>query len=205
MTKAELRALVLGRLNRDDCTPTDADRFIAEATDRIQREVLHFPNTERSAFVDVTTTPLSELAVPADWLETIDLLVGGRPLDQQPYRVLVTIPAGELAVAYARFNGNFHIRGSARQGERVELLYYGKFTPTPDDGDTNELLSYAPYLAMYGALSAAGDHYQHEKTADWEGRYAHLRDTLRAEIVEATWAGGPLAVAPAYRDPGIGA
>lgn len=199
MTRGELRSTVLARLNRDDCTAGMADGFIAEAVRRVEREV-RAPFMEKTYTVD-TTGGVSTFVAPPDYLEDFDMLVDGRPLVKQVYRVLLRASPACTPFAYARYGTAFHIRGMVAEGQTLELFYYGRFDQTVLDTDTNTLLTHEPDLALYAALSAAGDHFQHEKTPEWDNRYVSVRENVLAAAVDEAMRGGPMAIQPLYSDP----
>jgi len=200
MNLTEMRAMMLGRLNRDDCDDATADGFLTEGTTRIQREV-RAPFQERVFYVDAAETAVATMVLPADYIEGIDVLVDGKPLDRLTYRVLMR-KHETCARYYSRFSGTLYFRGACPPGSRVELLYYAAFAALDTDESTNALLTTAPDLLLYAALSVAGDHFQHEKTSEWEARYVSVRDALMNQAVEDEMRGGPQAIQPLYFDPG---
>lgn len=200
MNLGEFRALFLGRLNRDDCTTDLANGFITEAITRVQREV-RAPIMERVHEVIVGPGNVSTFTVPSNYIEGFEVTVDDVPLGRMSYRQLLRErnPAPRF---YARYGPTIYVDGAVPEGATFRLFYYGAFDPLPTDADTNTLLSTSHDLALYAALSAAGDHYQHEKTAEWEARYAATRDALQLQAIEDEMRGGPQVVAPMYSDPG---
>lgn len=201
MTLGELRSLVRTRLNRTDCDDTLADTFIEEGVSRIQRE-LRAPMMERLFYID-PEGPASSFLLPVDYLEGFEVLVGGASLRRVSFRELTRMSTAGPPAAYARFGGQYFLRGAASVGQRIELLYYGEFTPIPDDASTNELLTSAPYLALYAALRPAGVHFQHEQSDIWEGEFQRELVTAQRQSVDDEMNGGPLAVSSLYYDPGM--
>lgn len=206
MTLLELRTRFISRLNRDDCTAALADGFIRESNDRIGRE-LRVRFTETSLEVLAPTEAVSTIAVPADYAQTVDIIVDDRPLDRTSYRELLAMgPNGTAWAArhYARQGATFYLRGPIPLGGVGVLIYHAKPATLSSDADTNTVTINCPDLLMYGALAVAGDHFEHAKTAEWEGRYAALMNQLMGESANEEITGGPLAVSSMYVDPGTG-
>lgn len=203
MTLGEFRALFLARLNRQDCTTDLTDGFIGEALARLNDEV-RAPFMERVHFIDVVDNAMESFVLPTDYLEQIEVLVGTTPLSKLSYREALRKSASQAPAAYARYGNTIYLRGACPPDTRTQLLYYGSLSPIADDADTNEVLTSSPRLLLYAALSTAGDHFQHEKTGEWETRYRDARDALNQRALNDETAGGPMAIAPLYYDPGTG-
>lgn len=201
MNLGEFRSLFLGRLNRDDCTTTLADGFLTEAITRVQREV-RAPLMERTYELVAGPGGVSSFALPAGYIEGFEVTVDDAPLDRLSYRQLLRERNASPRV-YARYGTQIHVDSSVAEGSTIRLLYYGAFDPLTSDAASNALLTSAHDLALYAALSAAGDHFQHEKTAEWEARYVATRDALQLQAVQDEMRGGPQMVAPMYYDPGV--
>lgn len=200
MTLGEFRALLLGRLNRNDCTTDLADGFILEAIERIEREV-RAPFMERSLQLTAGPGGLASFPRPADYIEGFEVIANGRPLRRLAYRLFLRERNSAPSV-YTRYGDTIRIDGALPEGGVLDFLYYGKFVWPANDGATNALLTEAHTLALYAALSTAGDHFQHEKTPEWEARYASTREGVQMQAIEDEMRGGPQAVAPIYTDPG---
>lgn len=200
MNLGEFRTLFLGRLNRDDCTNALADGFITEGITRIQREV-RAPIMERTHDVIVGSGGAAEFTLPTNYLEGFEVLVDNVPLARRSYRQFLRETYSYPAI-YARYGATIYVSGNVGEGATFRLLYFGAFDPLPTDGDTNTLLETSPDLLLYASLSAAGDHFQHEKVAEWEARYVATRESLQMQAIEDEMRGGPQAVSPAYSDPG---
>jgi hypothetical protein len=201
MNLGEFRALFLGRLNRDDCDTALADGFITEGITRIQREV-RAPIMEREFSTVVGLGGVASFTVPSNYIEGFEVLVDDVPMNRLSYRQFLREQNSAPRV-YARYGSSIFVNGAVPEGATLRLLYYGAFDPLPDAAATNTLLTTSPDLALYAALSAAGDHFQHEKTAEWEGRYVANRDAVQLQAIEDEMRGGPQMVAPMYSDPGI--
>ena len=191
-------------LNRDDCTPAQAQVFLTQALERIQREV-RLPSMERQQLITATAT-MDWFPVPSDLLQPIDILEPGQydlrptPLQRLPFRRLMRMDPNGWPTAYARFQGQFWVRGQVPAGSLVQCLYYGAFTPFATAASENELSLSSPDLAVYGALSFAGDQFQHPLTPTWEGRYQQILASVTQAAEDVDGEGGPQQIEPLARD-----
>lgn len=206
MNLGETRDAFRGVLNRTDCTAADADRFLSLGFSLAQRRV-RIPSMERLTTFTASVSTLSTLTVPGDYLDGIDLIpsaTGLKPLEKVPYRSLVRKP-NEVGYPqwYARFGGLIYLRGSVAVGSSIDLLYYGEFAQLASDADTNELLDVAPDVAIYAALIYAGDHYAHDRRAEWASAFAVMVDEVNEMAQREARTGGPMVVQPLYEDPGM--
>ena len=202
MKLADVKALFRGLLNRDDLEEGQDETFLALGLGRIQRE-LRAPLMERVHYADAVDQPMETLPLPADYLEGIEVLVNGTPLSRESYRGLMQMGTvnGSMPSLYARYRNTLYFRGAIPPGMRVEILYYGEFTPLVDDEADNELTLAAPELLVYAALCWAGDHFRMDQKMDWEARYQAILQSVH-EQARADDFSGSLAISPAYHDPG---
>lgn len=197
MNYGQVRASFLQRLNRDDCDNALADSFLDEGMRRVLRDC-RLPCQERVVWFDAETQPIETIQLPIDYIEQIELTVDNEPLQKLSYRGLSQFNIGHRPCAYARYGNTIYLRGRAPTGSRVELLYYGSYSPLADDTSENEWTAAFPDVVSYAALSAAGDHFAHEKTGDWETRYITTRDMLQNQATQDEFSGGPMVVRPVY-------
>jgi hypothetical protein len=165
MNKGQIRAHFLALLNRSDCSNALADTFIDQAMTRIQR-VLRIPPMEKlQTYTIASGTTVSELVMPIDLLEIIDLQYNGR--------ALVRIPMHEMAeqqkhgavgspLYFSRERGVIKLAPSVGQGE-VYLNYYGEADQLVNDSDDNVLTIVGSDLVTYTALSYAADYFLDER------------------------------------------
>ncbi len=191
-------------LDRDDCSAAQVQVFVLQAMARIQREA-RLPSMERQVLVTPTGT-IDWIAVPNDLVQPIDILVPDqfnlrpRALIKRPYRRLMTMNPLAWPNSYARFQGQFWIRGQPTAGLLIQVLYYGTFTPFATLASENELSLSSPDLAVYGALSFAGDQFQHPLTQTWEARYQQILASVNQAGEDVDGEGGPEAIEPMARD-----
>ena len=188
-------------LNRDDCSPSQAATFLQQAQRRIQREV-KLPSMERQRLI-VAQGPLEYFTVPPDLLQIIDVYADSlfgqaRALERMSFRELCTIPKVFGPQAYARLENTIQVRGVVPQGGGVELLYYGAVGSLVNPTDDNEITSSCPDLLVYGALSFAGDNFEHPSAIAWEQRYQAILTQVQNDATALDSTGGPAVMQPFY-------
>lgn len=190
-------------LNRSDCSDAQATIFLQQSIQRIQRDC-RLPSMERALFVTPTEVPMQFFVVPPDLIQPIDILVpkedgvGSKPLTKLSYREVVGVNPLIWPRYYARYQGVYQIRGALLPGMQLQFLYYGNFTPFETADSDNELSASTPDLAVYGALSYAGDLFQHPSTNSWENRYMEIKGEVEQMGIDLDAEGGPQAVEPIY-------
>jgi hypothetical protein len=213
MTLATIRADFQQILNRSDCTDDQANGYIVKALRRIQREC-RLPSMEKMIVYTATTVSLGAIALPADILQIIDVMVPAAVADTDAdvaadgelaldnagsYRALQTVRLTDPPSRYARYQSALYVRGAVPIGSYARLLYYGNLTPFATDSSDNEISASTPDLLTYGALAFAGPVYMHPQAVDWETAYQSiLTDTIQmGQDLDAS--GGPAVIAPTYR------
>lgn len=206
MTFAQMKARFLSILNRDDCTEDQAVACLQDSLARITRTV-RLPNMERSVILTVDDEALQFMSIPPDLIEVIDIYVadlvygcGTHALDLKPYRELLRMPSSGAATAYGRFQAAFYFRGYVPKGTEVTLLYYGEFSDFPTQDSENEISASNPDLVIYGALSFAGDIFDHPSQQRWEARFGEMLNEVQALGVDLDSKGGPTSIQPMYQD-----
>jgi hypothetical protein len=150
-----LKSTIADYLNRADLT-SQIETFIqfAEADLntrlRCREQIVRAEATSDAEFVQL----------PADWLEAINLhIVGG----QQPLRY-VTLDEADIINKeqiytaphfYSLMNGAIEIIPEPADDIDIEMIYYSKITSLSDANTTNWLLTKAPDVYLYGALTHA--------------------------------------------------
>lgn len=191
-------------LNRDDATPAMLQAFVLQAIARIQREA-RLPSMERQQLI-TAAADMDWFPVPADIIQPIDILVPDQwdgnptPLIKRPFRRLMRMNPLGYPTAYARFQGQYWVRGRVPSGTLIQCLYYGTFSPFASLTAENELSLSSPDLAVYGALSYAGDQFQHPSTPTWEGRYQQILASVTQAGADIDNEGGPEVIEPMARD-----
>lgn len=188
--------------NRDDCSNAQAQVFVLQAISRIER-TCRLPSMER-ALIITPAAPLSWFLVPTDLIQPIDCMVldqdgRWRALDKKPYRKVVRMANFATPHAYARLQKQIWLGGPAATGQLVNFLYYGNFSSFASDGSTdNELTASTPDLAVYGALSYAGDQFEHPSADRWEARYQEIKNEVINMAIDVDAEGGPAVMQSVY-------
>jgi hypothetical protein len=203
MTLGELKAQFKGLLNNGVVNKSDAlvTTFINQSIMRIQRE-LRVPFMEKQTTITIPDDYTS-LAVPSDLLELIAIMVDTDADGVLEYELTKT--SLNRVVAASQLPGAPHIftrQGSAwilgprpGVGDQVLIYYYAKFAALADDNATNACLTDAWDAVMYGALSAAADFLNDDRTGVFEGRYQQIIKALQ-EQADADELAADAAVAP---------
>lgn len=202
MSYNSMKSDFLTILNRSDCSDAQADVFMQQGMQRIQR-ICRIPTMERAQLITPTDVALTQIAVPPDLIEVIDILVPTynglfRPLEHMSYRRLMTINPLRQPCAYARSQGLIYVRGQVPIGDQIQFIYYGNFSAFATPDSDNELSASTPDLAVYAALSYAGDYFAHPNTAQWESRFQAIQNEVTQMAVDLEMNGGPQAIEPAY-------
>ena len=202
MTFNEMKARFLSILNRDDCTDTQATIFLQDALARVARNA-KLPDMERAVILTVSDQPMQIMAIPADLLQVIEILVTdecGLPyaLEPLPYRTLLRHHPSARPRYYGRFQGTFAFRGYVPKGRSVTLLYYGEFSDFETPDSENEISASNPDLIVYGALSFAGDVFDHPSKDDWEARFTSMLGEVIGLGADLDTLGGASAVQSVY-------
>jgi len=150
-----LKSTIADYLNRADLT-SQIETFIqfAEADMntrlRCREQIVRAEATSSAEYVQL----------PADWLEAINLhIVGG----QQPLRYITLDEADivnkdQIYVGphyYSLMNGAIEIVPAPAEDIDIEMIYYAKIPALSDQNTTNWLLTKAPDVYLYGALTHA--------------------------------------------------
>lgn len=190
MTLGELKAQFKGLLNNSVVNKNDAlvTTFINQSLTRIQRE-LRVPFMEK---LDTITIPdgYTSLAIPADLLELIALMVDTDDDGILEYALTRTDltrvvsesqQPGMTPRVFTRQGTNWILGPKPGAGSQVLIYYYCAFDALTDDSSTNTCLINAWDAVMYGALSAAADFLNDDRTAVFEGRYQQIIKSLQEE------------------------
>lgn len=202
----DLTARFQSILNRDDCTPDAAAIYLQDSMARVTREA-RLPDMERSQVTAVIDQPMTFIAIPPDLIQVIDLFVVSlpdnspdRPLDLVSQRQVMRYDPAMQPQVYSRFQGQFNFRGAIPKGASVVLSYYGEFPDILDGTQSNPLTASNPDLVIYGALSFAGDVFDHPSTDKWEARYQQILGQVQGLAVDLDANGGATAISPMYQD-----
>jgi hypothetical protein len=165
MNKGQIRSHFKALLNRSDCSDALADTFTDQAMTRIQR-VLRIPSMEKQQSYSITGgVPISQIVVPSNLLEIIDLQYDGVSLLRVPLHEMATaLKTGATGgpVYFSRERELIKIAPNPSSGI-IYLNYYGEFDALPTDTSTNAITQIASDLLTYTALGYASDYFLDER------------------------------------------
>lgn len=200
-----MKAQFTGLMNRTDLKNNTSlvSTFIDQSLIRIQRE-LRVPFMEKYVDYTVSATTPWLLTIPVDMLELISIMVdtdGDGIEDYQLRRLdLQDVMAQAQTInnprVFARRAGNWVLGPQPGAGAHIYFTYYSEFPPLVNDSDETTLSLLAWDAIVYGALSAACDYYNDDRTEKFEKRYMQIMQTLQ-EQADADELTADAAVAPA--------
>lgn len=190
-----LISTVADYLNRQDLTaqiPTFIQFAEADMNTRLRT---------REMIVRATTTNDDEFVrLPLDFLEGINLqIVGGK----SPLRFITLDEADMINAAqgytaptfYSLMNGAIELVPPPATGVdvEIEMVYYGKITALSDSNTTNWLLTKAPDVYLYGALTHAAPFLMDDQRISVFGSFYSQRiEALNDESQKSLHSGSPL-------------
>ena len=191
MNKGQLRAHFLALLNRSDCSDALGDTFIDQALTRIQR-LLRIPAMERQQTYSFTSgTAITQVVVPANMLEIIDLQYDGMGL--------VRVPLHEMAVQH-KVSETGSPKYFSREREVIKIAplptsgilylnYYAELDELTDDSSENIITLIASDLLTYTALSYAGDYFLDERAPLFEQKSGQFLAEIQEQANAAEQSG----------------
>ena len=194
-TFAELKSAVADWLNRDDLTSV-IPSFIALAEADISRTLRDYRMEKRSS----ATLDAQYSALPSDWLETIRIGLTGSTsrLELVSDGALADFRAGRSDTAgkpthYAHTAGGLELFPTPDAAYAAELVYYAKVPALSDSASTNWLLTAAPDVYLYGALTQSAPYLKDDqRAAIWAGLYQNAITNLNSASERARYSGAGL-------------
>lgn len=178
-------------MNRSDLNLNTAlaSTFINQSVIRLQRE-LRVPFMEKIVRYTIPSTydPTLGLVLPSDLLELIDLNVDtdndgipDYPLQRVQLKEAMTRSqlSGSVPRVFARRGGYWVLGPQPAIGSIIEMVYYAEFAPLVNPTDTNTISRIAWDAVVYGALAAAADYYNDERSQVFEARYGQITKNLQ--------------------------
>lgn len=190
-TYSELQASIADFLNREDLTSAITD-FIRLGEAQMQRDIEHWRMEKRA---EVTLTD-RYTALPDDIVRPLSMYITGanRPLipitrqEMQNKRYANGDAAGRETY-YSITGGEIEIFPSPTGGT-LELNYIGKIPALADDNTSNWLLSEAPDVYLYGALSQTAPYLKDdERLIVWSTLYTNAVNALNMASQDTKWGG----------------
>jgi hypothetical protein len=190
---ASLKAAIADYLNRGDLT-SQIPLFIQFVEADLETRIRC-----REMIVQTTiTSTLGDVALPADWLEAINLKIDG---GQTPLRYITLDEADIITSEQVYTQPRFYtivedvIRLVPAPGtnEDIDLIYYSKIPALSDVTTTNWLLTKAPDVYLYGALVHAAPFLVDDQRIGVFGQFYSQRvEALNQDSNKALHSGSPL-------------
>ena len=161
---------------------------------------------ERAQLITIGDAGANFVLIPSDLIQLQDILwtsssraTEPHPLKKLPYRDLIRKSSLHLPSYYGRSQGQYWIKGSVSPGEVIEILYYGSFTAWASPDADNELSASTPDLAVYAALSFAGDYFEASLAGQWEARFQEIKSEVQQMADDLDAEGCEQTMQPVYR------
>lgn len=212
MNLSEMTTQFVNLMNRGELRGNTAlqTTFISQAILRIQRE-LRVPMMESTILYTIPNTYNANvgLAIPSDFLELIDILVG--PTQEYALQRGSLSEVKNMAVnwspgrplKFTRLGANWIIGPSFRVGDVVLIQYYASFPALVNATDVNTLSLVAWDAVVYGALVACCDYYKDERRDGFEKDYVQITTNLQS-MADGDELTADAAVSPVYAWPDDG-
>ena len=157
----------------------------------------------REMIVNATATSDGQfVALPSDWLEAINMMIVG---GQSPLRYITPDEADTIIKAqtytstrfYSMTTGVIELVPPAVDDITIDMVYYGKIPALSDANTTNWLLTKAPDVYLYGALTHAAPFLMDDqRMAVFSQIYLARVQSLQDESQKALHSGSPLISRP---------
>lgn len=190
-----LQSAIADYLNRSDLT-SQIPMFIQFAEADLNTRL-----RTREMIVRARTTNDDEFVrLPLDWLEAINLqLIGGtsplRYVTLDEADIIIKSQQATQTIAYSMMNGAIELVPPPGSGDDVtiEMVYYGKIPALSEAQTTNWLLTKAPDVYLYGALTHAAPFLvDDQRIPVFSTFYLERVKALNEESDKATHSGSPL-------------
>jgi hypothetical protein len=136
--------------------------------------------------------------LPGDWLEAVNLQIvdGTSPLrfvTLDEADIIVKEQRYDRVVAYSLMNGAIELVPPPTDDVEIEMVYYGKIPALSNANTTNWLLSKAPDVYLYGALTHAAPFLvDDQRIAVFGSFYGQRVQALNDEAQKSLTSGSPL-------------
>jgi len=182
-----LKSTISDFLNRDDLDSV-IPTFIQLAEAQMNRDIRHWEMEDRVSGQQSQGDQFMQL--PADWLETIRLILtgGGTSVVQlislsgmADRRAKEEDQAGTPEF-YCHVRGEFELYPTPSEDTDFELLYYQKISSLGDSNASNWLLEMAPDVYLYGSLMHSAPYLQEDaRVAVWAQMYSAAVQNLNTQ------------------------
>jgi len=199
MNKGNLRTHFKAVLNRSDITDNLADTFIDQGIARIQRS-LRIPTMEKKHTYTVSSAT-SQVMIPSDFLEAIDIYFDSKVLTRLPMRDFQLLSKQNVKgtpLYFTREQGNLLLYPSPSSGSLI-LNYYSSYPEMLTDTDENALAQIASDLIIYAGLTYASDYYLDERSSVFDTKYRQFMVELQEQSNDQELTGTLQVIRPAYQ------
>jgi hypothetical protein len=194
---ATLQSAIADYLNRADLT-AQIQTFIQFAEADLNTRL-----RSREMIVNATATSDGQfVALPSDWLEAINMMIVG---GQSPLRYITPDEADTLIKAqtftstrfYSMTTGIIELVPPAVDDITIDMVYYGKIPALSTANTTNWLLTKAPDVYLYGALTHAAPFLMDDQRMGvFSQIYLARVQSLQDESQKSLHSGSPLIARP---------
>jgi hypothetical protein len=194
---ATLQSAIADYLNRADLT-AQIQTFIQFAEADLNTRL-----RSREMIVNATATSDGQfVALPPDWLEAINMMIVG---GQSPLRYITPDEADTIIKAqtftstrfYSMTTGIIELVPPAVDDITIDMVYYGKIPALSNANTTNWLLTKAPDVYLYGALTHAAPFLMDDQRMGvFSQIYLARVQSLQDESQKALHSGSPLISRP---------
>jgi hypothetical protein len=194
---ATLQSAIADYLNRADLT-AQIQTFIQFAEADLNTRL-----RSREMIVNATSTSDGQyVALPPDWLEAINMMIVG---GQSPLRYVTPDEADTIVKAqtytstrfYSMTTGVIELVPPAVNDITIDMVYYGKIPALSTANTTNWLLTKAPDVYLYGALTHAAPFLMDDQRMGvFSQIYLARVQSLQDESQKALHSGSPLISRP---------
>lgn len=195
-TYAELKSSVADWFARNDLD-TVIPVFIGNA----ERAIFHdgrsrIPPLEKKVVLTIDSAGFA--GIPSDYLEAINMLCDGVPLQRIPLSQLraYTNQSGK-ARYFARETYMFKFFPIPDSNYQIELIYYHQPEALSDSNTSNILFAQAPEAYLYGAL-IQGAKYLGTDDSRWQDGYQTALNKLSEHAIAAEYSGSTPIMASGY-------
>lgn len=189
MNYGELRAHFLDILNRDDCTPAQADTFISLGLRRTER-LLRTPIQKTTLVKTIDWTWPSYEPIPNDYIGLWSVSVNDFPIPRITKGQVGTMSGFIIDGAKIKFYPDLS------EGDNLEIVYYNEFFRTSDDNLVTDYSLILTDVAVYGALVFAADTFLDARKDSWNATYTGLIAEVQMMSDMDEMSGGSMAFVP---------
>lgn len=190
MNYGDLRTFFQGILNRDDCSDTLADQFIALGLRRTERSI-RTPMQRTTAISVVPADWDRKIGIPTNFLGMYEARVNGITLQ----RIVNT--QQEMYAGYWIEGVNFVFsEDNFQEGDSIEIDYYVEFDSSVTDATITNYSLIIGDVITYAALVYAASYFVDSRKADFNETFIGLVQETQAMADIDAMAGMVMAITP---------